>query len=297
MSAPAASIVVCTRNRAKRLPACLDAIAAIRCPTPWELVVVDNGSTDETPEVLARYEESFPVPVVVVDEPVPGVARARNRGWETASGAVVVFTDDDCYPAEDLLARYLRRFDDEPSVAFVAGSVVLHDPEDARVTTVTRPAVWRVRPGTFITPGEIVTANLAVRRDILERVGGFDELFAYGAEGLAGSDLDLVARISAADQGVFDPDIVVRHHHGRRDPEDVLATRRSYDRGRGAFYAKCVLDRRLRRTYVRGWLALTGGRVRRRESLRPVLRELRGALAYVGLRVRSRLASSGSVAP
>jgi hypothetical protein len=139
----------------------------------------------------------------------------------------------------------------------------------------------------------MICANLAFRREALEAVEGFDVVFGYGA-GFLGEvdavveDVDAAARVSAEGwSGRYDPDIVVHHHHGRKPGADVQKLLRGYDVGRGAFYAKCALDRRMRKTYVGGWLRLTAGRITRRASLRPLAREARGAARYLRLRAGS----------
>ena len=138
----------------------------------------------------------------------------------------------------------------------------------------------------------MVCANLAFRRSVLEEIGGFDIVFGYGAH-FAGDvdavieDLDAAARASAAGwAGAYDPDVVVRHHHGRKPGPEIEKLRHGYDVGRGAFYGKAALDSSLRKTYLVGWARLTAGRVRRRESPRIVARELSGATRYLAKRLR-----------
>lgn len=284
---PALSLVLCTRDRAHRLDDCLDAIAAIECARPWELVVVDNGSRDETQSVLEEARGRLPAPLVVVSEPLPGITRARNLGWQSSSAEIVAFTDDDCYPATDFLERIATRFDDDPDLAFVGGAVELHDPDAARLGVVTRREPLALRPGMFLTPGTILSANLAFRRRVLAAVGGFDPFFSHGG-GPGGGDVDIAARALAAGwRGTFDPEVVVRHDHGREPGPAADVVRRAYDLGRGAFYAKSALDPRMRRTYLAGWAVLTWGRIRRGTSLAPVARELRGAVRYLAWRIRS----------
>jgi glycosyltransferase involved in cell wall biosynthesis len=288
VSVPELSLVVCTRDRASRLPACLESIGRIVSDEDWELVVVDNGSTDDTQAVLERLRRELPVPLTVVSEPSPGVARARNRGWQAASAAIVAYTDDDCYPSPDLVDRICAAFRADSGLGFIGGSVVPHDPGESTVTTVMRPKPLEIHSGMFVAAGTLITANLAFRTKVLESIGGFDEVFAYN-NGLTTDDVDAVARAAAAGwRGLYDPALVVRHHHGRRRAEDVERVKRSYDIGRGAFYAKCLLDTKLRRLYLKGWARLTVERIARRESLGPTLRELEGALRYFGLRLRGR---------
>ena len=97
------SVVVCTRNRAPQLRACLERIGRLSVAASWELVVVNNGSTDETADVLHQFRRVFLHPLTVVEEPRPGLGMARNRGWRAAAGELIGFTDDDCYPADDYL--------------------------------------------------------------------------------------------------------------------------------------------------------------------------------------------------
>jgi glycosyltransferase involved in cell wall biosynthesis len=293
MSDPALSLVICTRDRADRLGDCLSAVSGVRSSRAWEVVVVDNASTDDTSGVVERARATFPVPLRLVEEPVPGVSRARNTGWRSASGAIVAYTDDDCYPAPDLVDVILARFERERELGFLGGAVLPHDPSDAPVTFVAIREPVQIRPGGFVTPGLLISANLAFRREVLKAIGGFDVAFGYGA-GFAGGkvdavieDADAAARAAVVGwHGRYDPEAVVRHHHRRRPGSDVEAIRRAYDVGRGAFFAKCALDRRMRKTYLVGWLRLTAGRFRRREDLRPLGRELRGAAHYLAMRRR-----------
>jgi glycosyltransferase involved in cell wall biosynthesis len=280
------TLVVCTRDRAEQLRAGIAAVAQIRSARPWEIVVVDNGSTDHTTEVVEQAMASAPVPLRLLAEPIANVSRARNVGARATSSPILAFTDDDCYPSPTHVDHILERFAAHPDLGFVCGAVELHDPDDASVATVTLPDRLLFSRGSFVTPGIVLTANLAFRRAAFDAVGGFDELFGYGS-GPGGGDVDAAVRVLAAGwQGLYDPALAVRHHHGRKPGSAVDAARRSYDVGRGMFYAKCAFDRRLRRTYLAGWARLTWGRIRRGESLRPVLRELRGAFRYVRVRVR-----------
>jgi GT2 family glycosyltransferase len=266
----------------------LDAAARISADHPWELVIVDNGSTDDTPGVLSRARTTFPVPLRIVADPTPGVARARNRGWQAAKAPIVIFTNDDCYLPPDYVDRYAEAFEGDERLGFVGGSVIRHLPSDAKLGNVTRKDRWHVRPGMFLVPGALITANLAFRRDVLASIGGFDEIFAYG-NGLVGDDCDAVARVTAEGwHGLFEPEIVVRHHHGSRTPDQVKRVEDGYAAGRGAFYAKCLFDRRLRILYLKGWMRMTFEQIAHRHTLRPTLRELRGAARYVGIRVRGR---------
>src|SRR6185503_5438221 len=123
------SIVVCTRNRAARLASALKYYPRLRTAASWELVAVNNGSTDETAGVLADFAGSSGLRVKVVDELRAGASAGRNTGWRTAAGEVVAFTDDDCYPAEDYVERLRECFADR-DLGYVGGRILLFDRND-----------------------------------------------------------------------------------------------------------------------------------------------------------------------
>lgn len=279
---PAVSLVICTRNRAAFLPACLDAVTALRPTAPWEVVLVDNGSTDETPALLAAFAEDAPFAVTVVREARPGLAAARNAGVAAARGGVLAFTDDDCYPAPDFLDRWLDVFAD-PAVAFGAGRILLHDPDDYPITIRTDTTPTAIVPHGFIEPGLVQGANMAFRREVVWALGGFDP--ALGPGGVFNfEDLDMSSRAAAAGYaGGFFPGPVVRHHHRRRLPRDVRALQRSYDRGRGAYFASLLLRRQAPRALAH--------HVRRSLAWKPggaIAREILSALHYVAYRAVRR---------
>ncbi len=277
---PAVSLIVCTRDRAATLPACLDAIAAMRPSHPWELVLVDNGSSDATPRVLDEFTAAVPFPVAVVRETRRGLASARNAGVRAARAPLLAFTDDDCYPAPDFLDRWVELFA-EGAVGYGGGRVLLHDPEDYPITIRTDTVPTRVEPRGFIEPGLVQGANMAFRTDVVLALGGFDP--ALGPGGLFNfEDLDMASRAAAAGYaGGFFPGPTVRHHHRRRLAADVASLQRSYDGGRGAYFASLVMRRQAPRALVRH---LRAGLAYKSSGV--VLRELLAASRYVAYRAR-----------
>ena len=245
------SLLICTRNRAAQLAQTLKRVSAIQSKLKWELVVVDNGSTDSTSAVLAEYAAVCDHPVQTVFEQGRGVSRAKNAGWRSTRSNIVVCTDDDCSPDEHYLDSIFECFSNDSRLGFVGGRILLHDPTDRRITIQESLEPLAFPPGSFIRPGAIQGANVAYRRTALSDVDGFDPWFGGGAL-YSGEEVELMARISAAGwKGAYDPRPVVYHHHGRKTQQDEWRLRRWYDRGRGAYYGKCMLNRRMRKVYVK----------------------------------------------
>jgi GT2 family glycosyltransferase len=249
------SLVVCTRNRAGQLKQALARYGELAFPERSELVLVDNGSTDGTRAVIEEFQGRFAGRLRCAFEPEAGLARARNRGWRVATGGILAFSDDDCYPARDYLERVLECFRERP-LGFLGGRVLLFDLEDADVGIQERLEPLDFQPRAYVRPGVIHGANFAFRREALESIGGFDERFGAGTRLYSAEDTDALARVSAAGwAGAYDPRPVVYHHHGRKAGADVARLERGYGIGAGAYHMKCLLNPRLTMPYAKGWAA------------------------------------------
>ena len=109
------SIIVPTFNGASRIGNCLNALLEQTLECDSEILVVNDGSTDDTADIIARYSR-----VRLINQPNAGPAAARNRGADEAKGAIILFTDDDCVPAPNWLAAMVEPFSD-PNVIGVKG--------------------------------------------------------------------------------------------------------------------------------------------------------------------------------
>src|SRR6266567_1046281 len=248
------SLLICTRNRAARLAETLKRVSAIRSQLKWELIVADNGSTDGTSAVVQEFAASCDHPVQLIVIPGRGVSCAKNAAWQSARAGIIVCIDDDCYPERDYFDAIFGPFSRDPKLGFVGGRILLHDPTDRRITIQESLEPLSLPAGSFIRPGVIQGANVAYRRAALVEVGGFDPWFGAGAL-YSGDETELMARISAAGwNGAYGPKPVVYHHHGRKTAKDEWRLMRWYDRGRGAYYAKCMLNKEMRSVYVKNWL-------------------------------------------
>jgi glycosyltransferase involved in cell wall biosynthesis len=261
------SLVICTRDRASQLADTLRSLTKLQYPALWELVIVDNGSKDETQDVIKNFSKTLLLKTVI--EPQAGLGRARNRGWTIAQGEIVAFTDDDCYPARDFLSSVVRSFEEERLLGFIGGRILLHDPGDYPITIQEKASRQVILPGEFLPADLIQGANFAFRRTALESVGGFDQRFGSGTP-FPCEDADVMARMLARGwPGAYDPRLLVYHHHRRRTKKEAFQLMRQYDRGRGACYLKCMLNPELRMIYLRRWCGAM-----RRQSVGTTAREL-----------------------
>jgi glycosyltransferase involved in cell wall biosynthesis len=279
---PKVSLIMSTRDRGHFLSPCLESLEAIRSNCPWQLVIVDNGSKDETWSVLQAFASRTHLDVKILQERRPGLSFARNAGVRAASSAILAFTDDDCYPQPDFIDAVARVFA-ESDVGFMGGRILLYDPDDAPVSITTRTERAVFPAGAFIATGEVQGACMAFRREVFQQVGLFDTAFGAGGPLKAAEDTEMVARACFAGwSGGFFPEAVIRHHHRRRR-EGAARITSIYDYSRGAFFAKLLLKYpRFRRTVLQAWYWDTP--VLRRPTRRHLLkfwRELRGAASYL----------------
>ncbi|MCU1450960.1 MAG: glycosyl transferase family 2, partial [Acidimicrobiales bacterium] len=215
-----ASVVVATRNRAERVGRLLAALEAQSGAAPFEVVIVDDASTDGTSELVEARRSSTPFPLSVIRlDRHSGPAAARNAGWRSALAPLIVFIDDDCTPD----ARWLAALTAQLGRAEVVQGRTLPDP--AQVDG--RPFSYTIEvTGEW---GYYEACNIGYRRDLLERLGGFDESFRYeresadGAGPIYGEDIDLAWRAKDAGAGiVFEPEALVLHDVRRRSFVDHL---------------------------------------------------------------------------
>lgn len=275
------SLIVCTRNRASRLADFFARLAVLEPPRGGcELILVDHGSADTTPAQIKTFASSASFPVQSFRVDVPGLTRAKNLALAQTQGDIIVFTDDDCYPRPDYLRAWVDVFE-ERRVGVAGGRVVLYDPTDARVSVKDKENAMDLAPRSFVPVGFIHGANMAVSREVVRTIGGFNPLFGPGTPCAAAEDTEYIARaVWAGWPGRYDPRPVVAHHHGRKPGRDTELYMHGYDYGRGAYYTKFVMDARARNVYLRHWYRIT-----RRQRARRLPRELVGGRRYMVQRI------------
>ena len=287
MSEISISVVICTRNRAQQLNTCLAYIAALNTSTSWELVVIDNGSSDRTPHVLRELARSVSFPVIILNEPVLGLGRARNRGWKAARGEIIAFTDDDCYVLPDFVDRALEVFSD-PTIGYCGGRIKLYDMSDYPITINESTVPEFFPPNRYFATGVIHGANMIFRRAALVDIGGFDDCLGHGTR-FCFEDADACTRASFAGWwGAYAPGPTVFHAHGRK-AADVVTLRRIYGIADGAYAAKFILRRNTRWFFARRWCADLAKNLRVSGRRREYITQIEGAIRYCFYRVSRML--------
>lgn len=241
------SVVVCSYNGATKLGDCLTALGRQRIPV--EVLVVNDGSTDETDAVARRHGVS-----VVRHELNQGISAARNTGLHNTTTSVVAFCDDDCTPPSNWTEQLIVAWTANPDVSVLGGYVEFDHPVSftqrylvyrnpfmpLEIALAHQPSVWyriarQLRPPRFSSVKafpvySVLGGNMSVNRDRALEVGGFDEKLIFGE----GEEVALceVLRGRFGEQSVIvDPRVTLAH---RFDPSMFKTWRRSFAYGRGA---------------------------------------------------------------
>ena len=197
---PRVSVVIATYQRASLLPRLVRALEAQTLTDPFEVIFVDDGSTDGTPQVLEDLASRSAIPITVLgDGRNRRQAAARNIGWRAARAPIVAFTDDDCVPTPQWLASGIAALGSHARA--VVGRVI-PDPQQEDLRGPFSRTISVLDESFF------ETCNTFYRRADLETAGGFDEAFtSHGGE-----DTDLGWRIRKSGiEAVFAPEALVYH--------------------------------------------------------------------------------------
>lgn len=234
---PVVSVVLCVRNGASTLARQLAALTRQDFGSPWEVVLVDNGSTDGTRALATAWTDRMPW-LRVVDEPVAGLNRARNRGVVAASADRLVCCDaDDEVDAAWVREMYdgLERFD------LVGGALVPRPERPARARLLDVPQTDGLP--TLLGHTFAVGASLGFHRRVHDAISGFDEAFDTGAD-----DVEFCVRATHAGYTIgFLPGAVTRYSL-QDTPRALVRQRFSYGRG---------LQRLLTKAARCGWISTT----------------------------------------
>jgi glycosyltransferase involved in cell wall biosynthesis len=200
------SIIIPAYNAAKTIGRTLEAcLAQDFAGGEVEIIVVDDGSTDDTAEVVAGYRVKY------LHQENAGPAKARNTGWRAARGEFILFTDSDCIPEAKWVAGLLEGFTEQDTAA-VGGSYSVMNPESLVASCIQQEIMYRHQrlPDN---PRHLGTYNLCVRRAVLDEIGGFDESYPTASV----EDAELAYRIiKSGHRLAFRRDVKVGHFHPSR---------------------------------------------------------------------------------
>lgn len=219
-----ASVVVVNWNRARLLARCLDSLATQLEPVRFEVILVDNGSVDDSVALAReRYGNHPRFQLTVLQNPEnKGFCEANNQGMELARGEFIALLNNDAEAEPGWLAALLTAFEGDPRVGMAASKILVH--EDPRVIDKVGHLIYpdgqnwgrgygEIDRGQYDRVEETLWPDgcaAMYRRSMLDEIGGFDaDLFAYGDD----AELGLRARI-AGWGCLYIPTAVVRHHRG-----------------------------------------------------------------------------------
>lgn len=192
------SLIIPAYNEEDYLPACLDAVMRNVAAQAVEVIVVDNNSTDGTRAVIERYPA-----VTYVFEPRKGITRARQRGFTASKGDILAYVDADTRPPPGWIGQIAEQFAARRDLACLSGPYSFYDLSGIRNAIST---AWFViaRPLCWITGYLMVGGNFAIRRDVLEKMGGFDSTIEF-----YGEDVDIGKRARMHGKVLFSPRFVM----------------------------------------------------------------------------------------
>lgn len=214
--APKVSVVVCSYNGGATLRQCLESLLDVNYPD-YEIIVVDDGSTDDTVDILLEFPS-----VKVIRQPNRGLSAARNAGLDAATGAIVAYTDSDCFADADWLSLLVEQL--ERSGAAAVGGPNL-TPDDGWLASCVGAS-----PGqpTHVLENDQVAehipgCNMAFRREALLALNGFDPQYRT-----AGDDVDICWRLQQSGEWItFAPGAFVWHHR-RQTPRTYFRQQAGY---------------------------------------------------------------------
>ena len=218
------TVAICTWNRAKMLDQTLVQMAKLRIPQgiEWELLVVDNNSTDETTQVLTRHLVSKVLPLRVVVERKQGQSNARNRAIDEAQGEMILWTDDDVLVHSEWLSSYVKAAKDWPTMVYFGGRIdpwFSCDPPSwikANISELQAPfAIRNLSESTrvLLRHEDPYGANLGFRTAVLRKERFNPDLGLIGKKQTRGDETEMLLRLyDQGYRGVWVHDAIVDHY-------------------------------------------------------------------------------------
>lgn len=220
------SVVVPVRNNQEMIEDCIVSLLDQDFPKEeYEIIVVDNNSTDKTAEIIKKY------PVQYLFEGKIGRTKARNKGINKASGDIICFTDSDCMAHSNWIRELVRGFNDE-EIGGIGGKSVGYEISNLTERYIELLYEEYNLSFRFNKIPQIMTGNAAYRSRVLAEVGNFDESFETS------EDFDLSARVFWSGYRMeYAPQAIVYHRH-RSDLKKFFTQYFEYGRGYVRFTKK-----------------------------------------------------------
>jgi O-antigen biosynthesis protein len=240
------SVVICTRDRSDLVGAAVDSVAQCAYPA-FDIHVMDQSTDDRTrcvvEQLAARHAGCPPIHYHHLER--PGLSRAYNAGMQVSEGEVIACTDDDVIVPPNWLDRIAAAFRADAGAGLLYGQVLVPESlKEAAGSSVIVPALPIERRERLCRGQRFhvfgMGANMAVRRDLLADVAGFDEALGGGGPLRSSQDFDFAYRTFRAGWAIMlEPDVCV-DHYGTRTHEQWPDTMRNYGIGDGGFYSKHI---------------------------------------------------------
>jgi GT2 family glycosyltransferase len=241
------SVVICTRNRPDTVGQALESVAECEYQ-PFDVHVMDQSTDDKTKaivlELASRFAHKLKINYHHLEK--AGLSRAYNLGIAASDGEVIACTDDDVVVPKDWLAQIAKAFQADPEAGLLYGQVLVPESlKEAERNGVIVPNLPIKRYERLIKGGKLfrvfgMGANYALRRSIIDRVGGFDEALGGGGPLRSSQDFDFAYRVYRSGAAVLLVPEVKVDHYGSRTSDQWPATMKAYGVGDGAFYSKHI---------------------------------------------------------
>jgi glycosyltransferase involved in cell wall biosynthesis len=244
---PKISVLICTRDRPDTVGQAIESVAACEYPS-FDIHIMDQSTTEMTKRIVEDLAETWKAQCAIVYHHLDkaGLSRAYNAGMRLSDGVYIACTDDDVIVPSDWLAQIEKALTADPEVGLLYGQVCIPDSllPDVEKGLIVPALTWEKRERLHPKQRNFkvwgMGANMALRRSLLESVGGFDEAMGGGGPLRSSQDFDFAYRTYRFGQGVLLEPLVKVDHYGTRTQEQWPATDRNYGIGDGAFYAKHI---------------------------------------------------------
>lgn len=236
------TVLLATRNRVTILRQTLEAFCRLQAPSSgWKLVIVDNGSTDQTPAVLASFANRLPLHAVC--EPAGGKNSALNTGLSLVEGDLTVFTDDDAFPQTDWLVELRNAADAQPTYSLFGGRIVprWESPPPPWVQWLEQGPVYALTDPSMtegpVPPFLVFGPNMVVRTAVFQSGVHFDpSIGPQNSSYPMGSETELLLRLGQSGHKAWHvPTAVVEHFIRDSQLRQSWVLKRAIRYGRGRF--------------------------------------------------------------